>query len=90
MEVFFKTFPYIMATTSKTGKSLRLFRGVTQFPDNDGVFSTKTLKMSWSDTIKLIHRGLSKMFLDGYTLVGHPEVTATPILNQTITIIEPK
>ena len=50
---FSKTFPYIMATTSKTGKSLRLFRGATQLPDNDGVFSTKTLKMSWSGYDKI-------------------------------------
>ena len=50
---FSKTFPYIMATTSKTGKSLRLFRGATQLPDNNGEFSTKTLKMSWSGYDKI-------------------------------------
>lgn len=50
---FSKTFPYIMATTSKTGKSLRLFRGATQLPDNNGEFGTKTLKMSWSGYDKI-------------------------------------
>jgi hypothetical protein len=33
---FSKTFPYIMTTQSKSGKSLRLFRGGVQLPDNDG------------------------------------------------------
>ena len=50
---FSKTFPYIMATQSKTGKLLRLFRGATQLPDNNGEFSTKTLKMSWSGYDKI-------------------------------------
>ena len=50
---FSKTFPYIMATQSKTGKSLRLFRGAMQLPDTDGEFSTKTLKMSWSGYDKI-------------------------------------
>ena len=50
---FSKTFPYIMATQSKTGKSLRLFRGAMQLPDNNGEFSTKTLKMSWSGYDKI-------------------------------------
>ena len=50
---FSKTFPYIMATQSKTGKSLRLFRGATQLPDNNGEFTTKTLKMSWSGYDKI-------------------------------------
>lgn len=50
---FSKTFPYIMTTQSKSGKSLRLFRGGVQLPDNDGQFSTKTLKMSWSGYDKI-------------------------------------
>jgi hypothetical protein len=50
---FSKTFPYIMTTQSKSGKSLRLFRGGIQLPDNDGMFSTKTLKMSWSGYDKI-------------------------------------
>lgn len=50
---FSKTFPYIMTTQSKSGKSLRLFRGGIQLPDNDGTFSTKTLKMSWSGYDKI-------------------------------------
>ena len=33
---FSKTFPYIMSTTSKTGKTLRLFQGTVQLPDNGG------------------------------------------------------
>ena len=50
---FSKTFPYTMTTTSKTGKSLRLWRGTVQLPDNDGTFSTKTLKASWSGYDKI-------------------------------------
>lgn len=50
---FSKTFPYIMTTQSKSGKSLRLFRGGIQLPDNDGTFSTKTLKASWSGYDKI-------------------------------------
>ena len=50
---FSKTFPYTMITTSKTGKSLRLWRGTVQLPDNDGTFSTKTLKASWSGYDKI-------------------------------------
>ena len=50
---FSKTFPYIMATQSKTGKSFRMWKGVAQLPDNDGEFSTKTLKMSWSGYDKI-------------------------------------
>lgn len=50
---FSKTFPYIMTTQSKSGKSLRLFRGGVQLPDNDGTFSTKTLKASWSGYDKI-------------------------------------
>lgn len=50
---FSKTFPYIMTTQSKSGKSLRLWRGGIQLPDNDGTFSTKTLKMSWSGYDKI-------------------------------------
>ena len=50
---FSKTFPYIMATQSKTGKSLRLWKGEVHLPDNDGEFSTKTLKMSWSGYDKI-------------------------------------
>jgi hypothetical protein len=50
---FSKTFPYIMATTSKTGKSLRLWKGVTLLPDNDGQFSTKLVSMSWKGYDKI-------------------------------------
>ena len=68
---FSKTFPYIMTTLSKNGKSLRLWRGSVQLPDNDGTFSTKTLKASWSgydkidpswsltDVLKWVHTGRS-------------------------------
>ena len=50
---FSKTFPYTMTTTSKTGKSLRLWRGSVQLPDNDGTFSTKTLRVSWNGYDKI-------------------------------------
>ena len=50
---FSKTFPYTMTTTSKTGKSLRLWRGSVQLPDNDGTFSTKTLRASWNGYDKI-------------------------------------
>ena len=50
---FSKTFPYIMTTTSKTGKSLRLWKGVTLLPDNDGQFSTKLVSMSWKGYDKI-------------------------------------
>jgi hypothetical protein len=50
---FSKTFPYIMTTQSKSGKSLRLFRGGVQLPDNDGTFSTKLVRMSWSGYDKI-------------------------------------
>jgi len=50
---FSKTFPYIMITESKTGKSLRLWRGAVQLPDNDGTFSTKTMRMSWKGYDKI-------------------------------------
>ena len=42
-----------MTTTSKTGKSLRLWRGSVQLPDNDGTFSTKTLRASWNGYDKI-------------------------------------
>ena len=60
-----------MTTTSKTGKSLRLWRGAVQLPDNDGTFSTKTMRMSWKgydkidsswsleDVLKWVHTGRS-------------------------------
>ena len=44
---FSKTFPYIMSTTSKTGKTLRLFQGTMQLPDNDGLFGVRSTAMSW-------------------------------------------
>ena len=50
---FSKTFPYIMATTSKTGKSLRMWKGVAQLPDNDGGFNTKLVSMSWKGYNKI-------------------------------------
>lgn len=50
---FSKTFPYILTTHSKTGKSLRMWKGVAQLPDNDGKFSTKTLKASWGGYDKI-------------------------------------
>ena len=50
---FSKTFPYTMTTTSKNGKSLRLWRGSVQLPDNNGTFSTKTLRASWNGYDKI-------------------------------------
>jgi len=50
---FSKTFPYIMATTSKTGKSLRMWKGVAQLPDNNGEFNTKLVRMSWKGYDKI-------------------------------------
>ena len=68
---FSKTFPYIMTTTSKTGKTLRLFRGTIQLPDNDGLFGIGMKAMSWKgydkiderwsieDVIEWVHTGRS-------------------------------
>ena len=50
---FSKTFPYIMSTTSKTGKTLRLFQGTMQLPDNDGLFGIRTTAMSWKGYDKI-------------------------------------
>jgi len=50
---FSKTFPYIMTTTSKTGKTLRLFQGTMQLPDNDGLFGVRTTAMSWKGYDKI-------------------------------------
>ena len=50
---FSKTFPYIMTTTSKTGKTLRLFKGTVQLPDNDGLFGIGTKAMSWKGYDKI-------------------------------------
>ena len=68
---FSKTFPYIMTTTSKTGKTLRLFKGTIQLPNHDGLFGIGTKAMSrkgydkidgsWSieDVLKWVHTGRS-------------------------------
>ena len=68
---FSKTFPYIMSTTSKTGKTLRLFQGTVQLPDNDGLFGVRTKAMSWKgydnidgswsleDVLNWVHTGRS-------------------------------
>ena len=53
---FSKTFPYIMTTTSKTGKTLRLFRGTIQLPDHDGLFGIGTKAMSWKGYDKIDER----------------------------------
>ena len=50
---FSKTFPYILTTQSKTGKSLRMWKGVAQLPDNNGEFSTKLVRMSWKGYDKI-------------------------------------
>ena len=50
---FSKTFPYIMSTTSKTGKTLRLFQGTVQLPDNGGLFGVRTTAMSWKGYDKI-------------------------------------
>ena len=50
---FSKTFPHILATTSKSGNSLRLWKGVAQLPDNDGEFRTKLVSMSWKGYDKI-------------------------------------
>lgn len=50
---FSKTFPYILTTQSKTGKSLRMWKGVAQLPDNDGEFNTKLVSMSWKGYDKI-------------------------------------
>ena len=68
---FSKTFPYIMTTMSKNGKSLRLWRGAVQLPDNDGTFRTVTMRTSWkgydkidpswslTDVLNWVHTGRS-------------------------------
>ena len=68
---FSKTFPYIMTTTSKTGKTLRLLQGTMQLPDNDGLFGVRTKAMSWKgydnidgswsleDVLNWVHTGRS-------------------------------
>ena len=53
---FSKTFPYIMTTTSKTGKTLRLFKGTIQLPDHDGSFGIGTKAMSWKGYDKIDER----------------------------------
>ena len=50
---FSKTFPYIMTTTSKTGKTLRLLQGIMQLPDNNGLFGVRTTAMSWKGYNKI-------------------------------------
>ena len=50
---FSKTFPYTMTTVSKTGKSLRLWRGTMQLPDNDGTFRTITNPATWKGYDKI-------------------------------------
>ena len=50
---FSKTFPYIMSTTSNTGKTLRLFQGTMQLPDNDGLFGIRTTAISWKGYDKI-------------------------------------
>ena len=69
---FSKTFPHILATTSKSGNSLRLWKGVAQLPDNDGEFRTKLVSMSWKgydkidpswsleDVLAWVHTGRSR------------------------------
>ncbi len=42
-----------MSTTSKTGKTLRLFQGTMQLPDNDGLFGVRTTAMSWKGYDKI-------------------------------------
>jgi len=42
-----------MSTTSKTGKTLRLFQGTVQLPDNDGMFGVRTTAMSWKGYDKI-------------------------------------
>ena len=53
---FSKTFPHIMTTTSKTGKTLRLFKGTIQLPDHDGSFGIGTKAMSWKGYDKIDER----------------------------------
>ena len=60
-----------MTTTSKTGKTLRLFRGTIQLPNHDGLFGIGTKAMSWKgydkidgswsieDVLKWVHTGRS-------------------------------
>mgnify|MGYP003631198316 CR=1 FL=1 len=50
---FSKTFPHIVATVSKNRKTLRLFQGTLQLPDNDGLFSTGMGAMSWKGYDKI-------------------------------------
>ena len=50
---FSKTFPHIVATVSKNGKTLRLFQGTMQLPDNDGLFGVRTTAMSWKGYDKI-------------------------------------
>ena len=45
-----------MTTTSKTGKTLRLFRGTIQLPDHDGLFGIGTKAMSWKGYDKIDER----------------------------------
>ena len=66
---FSKTFPHVLTTRSKSGKSLRMFHGSVQLPDDDGTFRTGTTTMSWkgydkidpswsiTDVLKWLHTG---------------------------------
>ena len=66
---FSKTFPHVITTLSKSGKSLRMFHGSVQLPDDDGTFRTRTTTMSWkgydkidpswsiTDVLKWLHTG---------------------------------
>ena len=66
---FSKTFPHVITTLSKSGKSLRMFHGSVQLPDDDGTFKMRTTTMSWkgydkidpswsiTDVLKWLHTG---------------------------------
>ena len=61
---FSKTFPYIITTTSKTGKTLRLLKGTMQLPDNDGLFGIGMKAMSWKGYDKIDERWSIENVLD--------------------------
>ena len=69
MEIFFKDFPTCHHDPFKVWKSLEMFHGSVQLPDDDGTFRTRTTTMSWkgydkidpswsiTDVLKWLHTG---------------------------------
>ena len=66
---YFQRLSHMSSTLSKSGKSLRMFHGSVQLPDDDGTFRTHATTMSWkgydkidpswsiTDVLKWLHTG---------------------------------